>query len=256
MKKNCLLVLILVFVLFSRTASADISFGSTGDNKRITMLPGESIELKISFFNYGDIPLVVDVRKEGSTDIKAAIIPKYFILEDSQNTINPLGEEEWVVLGENYAKTVPVHVTLIVPSNRSDIHSNYHIVRIIATATPENTGMGGTQERISQAYEYTYAITVPGKINALTDEEYEESLEEFYQELYSSESGNDTGLGGFWNIGTKESDRDEGGEERGQLPTGFFSLGGKGSEDSSWFYIVLVVASIVLVYLVYRKLRR
>lgn len=254
MKMICILAAILTLALLVGTVCADINFGSVGDNKKITMLPGEAKDLKLSFFNYGGVPLIVEVRKEGSSDIKAAITPKYFILENSQSTINPLGEEEWVVLGENYAKSVPVHITLMVPSNRSNIHSNYHIVKIVAVAMAENEGAGGTKEKISQAREYTYAITVPGKINAPTEEEYVETLEEFYQELGSNAS--ESGEGGFWKIGTKESDEGEEGQERGQLPTGFFSLGGGNEGDFSWFYLVLAVILIVLIYLAYRRFRR
>lgn len=255
MKKACLLAFVLVLALFAKAVYADdMSFGSAGDNKRVVMIPGETREFKLSFFNYGNTPLVVEMRTDGSREIKASISPRYFILEDSKNTINPMGEEEWVVLGDNYAKAVPVHVTLKIPNNISELSSNYHIVKIVAKAMAEGPGSAGTREKISQEREYAYAITVPGNIHAATMDEYQETLEQYYQEIESNKSGESDGEG-FWRIGVKDSVGEET-EERGQLPTGFFSLGGEEEGSVSILYLIIPLLAVVLIYIFYRRLRR
>lgn len=252
MKKAYLLVFILILVLFTKMACADqMSFGSVGHNQRITMIPGETKEFRLSFFNYGDNPLVVEVKKTGSNEIRSYITPKYFVLEDWKNVINPMGEEEWVMFGNNYVRSVPVHVTLKVPDNISEISRNYHVVKIVAKATTEGGGSSGTREKITQAREYTYAITVPGRINASSWEEYEETLEEYYQELQSNKSEDSSS----WNIGVRDSEKEMTEEQRGNLPTGFFSLGGD-EDSSSFYYIIIAIVIVFLVYFVYRRFRR
>jgi|GEM_PF-1764279 len=250
MKKVYFLIFVLIFIFFIRTVYADqISFGSVGHNQRFTMIPGETKELKFSFFNYGNNPLIVEVKKIGSAEIRASISPKYFVLEDTENIINPMEEEEWVVLGNSYVKAVPVHVTLKVPDNISELSSNYHIVKIVATATTEETGSTGTKEKISQAREYSFAITVPGNIKAETWEEYNESLEEFYQEIESNRSeGSSSGK-----IGVKDTEEETEESPKGQLPTGFFSIGGK---ESFPYYIIIIIAAIIILVFLYRKIRR
>ena len=252
--KKAYLFFIIALVLFSKVVYADqMSFGSIGHNQRVTMIPGEIREFKLSFFNYRNTPLVVKIEKTGSNEIRTFINPRYFVLENQMDVINPMGEEEWVVLGNNYAKTVPVYVTLKIPDNISDISRNYHIVKIVATATTEGGGSSGIREKMKAAREFSYAITVPGNINARTWEEYEETLEQFYQELQSNKSESDSG---FWNIGVKDSEKETQEEERGQLPTGFFSLGGDKEDSVSFLYIIAAIAMIILVYFVYRRLRR
>ncbi len=252
--KKALLFAMLFFLVFAKTAQADpLSFGCVGiEPQRVTMIPGEIREFKLSFFNYGNDPLVVEMGKTGSDEILSIINPKYFVLEDTQSVINPMGEEEWVVLGDNYVKAVPVRIILKIPDNITDLTRNYHVVKILASATSEGYVPGGTSQKPSTACEVAYAITIPGNINAGNMLEYNQTLEEFYQEIQSNQS-EDTG--GFSNIGVKDSGEDlqEGSGER-QLPTGFFSLGGD-EEDSSFFYLVLIIA-IILIYLVYRRLRR
>ncbi|UCG95904.1 MAG: hypothetical protein JSV92_02585 [archaeon] len=253
MKKSYLGILVVLILLFAGTACGDqMSFGSVGHNQRVTMIPGEAREFKLSFFNNGNTPLVVEMGKEGSREIRTSINPRYFILENWKSVINPMGEEEWVVLGDNYAKAVPVYVTLKIPDNISEISRNYHVVKIIATATSEEGGPGGTREKISQAREYAYSITIPGNVNAETQEEYEETLEQYYQEIESNKSG--TGTGGTWNIGVREKEEEES-QERGRLPTGFFSLGEE-EESDSLLYLIIIIVIFVLIYLAYRKLRR
>ena len=252
--KTKVFVILLFFIFISGIVYAEeISFGSVGYNQRIMMIPGEVKEFKLSFFNYGDTPLVVEIEKTGSNEIKTSINPKYFVLENSKNVINPMGEEEWVVLGDNYVKAVPVHIALKVPDNISELTTNYHVVRIVAKAMIGEESSGrGTKERISQAREYTYFITVPGNIHAKTMEEYNESLKEFYTELQSNTSGN--GGEGWGKINVRKSSQGEE-QQRGQLPTGFFSLGGEKEESGSFFY-VFVIALIIILYLIYRKFRR
>ena len=246
--------ILLFFILISEMVYAkEMSFGSVGYNQRIMMIPGEVREFKLSFFNYGNTPLVVEVEKTGSMEIRTSINPRHFILENSKNVINPMGEEEWVVLGDNYVKAVPVHIVLKVPNNISELTTNYHVVKIIAKAMiGEESLSGGTKERISQAREYTYFITVPGNVHAKTMEEYNESLREFYTELQSNASENEGE--GWGKINVKKSSQEEE-QQRGRLPTGFFSLGGEKEESGSFFY-VFVIALIIILYLIYRKFRR
>jgi len=249
--KRALIPIVLIFLLFVVTVRADqMSFGSVGNNKRITMIPGETREFKLSFFNYGEQPLVVEIKKTGSDEIKASMSPRYFVLENTKNVINPLGEEEWVVLGDNYIKAVPVHVSLKVPQNISELTQNHHTVKITATARTEESGPSGTREKIYQAREYSYFITIPGNI-AVTEEEYNVTLEQYYRELESNESGEENS----WKIGVKESEEETDNEGRGQLPTGFFSLGGE-EGNSSLYYIIFIIILVISLYFIYRRFGR
>ncbi len=256
MKKKHLVYFLIIFLLLTKTSYADqLSFGSVGHNQRFTMVPGDIKKVKLSFFNYGKTPLVVDLKNSGSDEIITSINPRYFLLESDKKVVNPMGEEEWVVLGENYAKCVPVQVIIKVPDNISEITKNFHKIKIVATASSEDTNFGGTKERMKSVHEYSFAITVPGNINARTEEEYEETLEEFYQEVQrESYESNDTG--NSWNIEVKENDEEESNiEERRELPTGFFSLGGEEDESGILYYIIILAIVSLIIYILYRKRR-
>jgi len=258
MKKEYLLVTILFLVIFTGITYADqISFGSYGSNKRVTMIPGEVKEFKnLAFFNYGNNPIVVEIEKSGSDEILVIVDPKYFELLNNKEVNTETGEIVNVLVGENYLKAVRVRVFLKVPNNITELTKNYHIIKIVAKASSEEAGPSGIREKVSQAREYTYAITVPGNVNANTMEEYNISLEQFYQELATNKSPSEEIGGSFWNIGTNPVE-EKNKEQRGQLPTGFFSLGGN-QEGGSFtvFHLIMIVVALILFYFVYKRFRR
>ena len=256
--KRALLIGVLVLVSFSFASAAGISFGSVGHNQRFTMIPGETRDIKMSFFNYGNDPLIVRVDQGGSDEIVSSITPGYFILESKNSVTNPAGEEEWVVLGNSYVKAVPVHVVLKV-KDRTELTKNYHVVKIVATASTEEETSGGLSEKVNSVREYSYSITIPGNIKAPTEEEYEQTVEQFYQELdnngKSVGNGTEEGGQGSWNIKSSGSSESvSGSTQNRQLPTGFFSLGS--GEEESTSYIIPVLIILILAFIAYKRLRR
>ena len=261
--KRALLTGILAFLIFVPmfVQGSTIPFGSTGHHQRFTMIPGETREADLSFFNYGNDPISVQVVHEGSNEILSSITPRYFILEDWKNVNNPAGEESWVAMGEKYVKSVPVHIKLKVPE-RSELTKNYHVVKITAIASKENPEGDGIREDVKVVREVRYSITVPGNIKALTESEYNRTVEQFYQEM--DNNGMDRETGGneesnsgdvSWNVNTEENkETGDGKTENRQLPTGFFSLGS--DDENSNSYIIPAVIIILLIIIAYIRFRR
>ncbi|MCD6367780.1 MAG: hypothetical protein J7L45_01705, partial [Candidatus Aenigmarchaeota archaeon] len=167
---------------------------------------------------------------------------------------SPIGMVEWVALGGGYVKAVPVFVKIKVPRNISEITRNYHVIKVMVKATTEKPTSSGIKEQISQAREFYYAVTIPGNVNAKTQEEYENSLklEKFYEEYERIKNGiNNESYGGYSKFNVKHPDETQsGGEERKiNFPTGFFTL--KNQEEGGGYLIYVMLIIVILLLLIY-----
>ncbi|MFB6075765.1 MAG: hypothetical protein ABEK17_01340 [Candidatus Aenigmatarchaeota archaeon] len=255
--RKVLLISIVFLIILTPNAIADSNFpfGSVGYNKMFTMFPGEDRSVKLSFFNYGDESIYVDVSVAGDFEIGTSVTPDSFVLENTKKVSSPTSHE-WVIVGDEYIKAVPVKVRLSVPENLDEISRNSYNIKVIALARKNNPDIGGITATASQVREYNYRIDIPGNINS-TNKNYSSTIkkEQFYREYKKIER--EPIEKGEGNINIEDDNEKNTGEDSAETdneetPTGYFSLNDKNSRDNITF-LVLGIMILLIIFVLYRR---
>ncbi|MFB6076425.1 MAG: hypothetical protein ABEK17_04745 [Candidatus Aenigmatarchaeota archaeon] len=251
-----LFVFISLLIIPNTLSKSNIPLGSVGYSDQFTMFPGEEKSVKLSFFNYGDETLYVDVQIVGDFEIGTSVTPESFVLENTKEVTSGTGKHEWVIIGDKYVKAVPVKVKMSVPDNLDEITRNTYNIKVIAVASKNKPSGEGITGKVSQVREYTYRINIPGDVNT-TSGNYSATIEteKFYREYKNVEREPVGGGEGNININDDSNQGDENtnqGNDQSETPSGYFSLNNNESQGNIIF-LILGIVLLLVIFILYRR---
>ncbi len=302
---RALLLLTALIAVAPAAAAQTNSFGSLqcqgGD---ATLSPGESVTFSprnnpdMAYFNAGNDPLFVNVSVSGAGGLDVDIPLKDFLLENKEDVF--LGEGvQWPTFnypdqedGDNvdYITVVPVEMTVTAPDDASMLAQETFELTVTAMAYTEDSGSG--QERIRQARECGYTVTVPAASEASDEQQEDETQQSSSETGGTDEASGGGGGGGLGDLvpgaGSEEDgsgdgtapgdgDRTVGGdttvddetgteagdgtqadtdtEQSGDTPTGLVTGDTAGGSSGVGTLLILIVVGALGGYLVYRYRR-